>query len=108
MEMHMKTTSMHKIVQAGNLFSREARSKRRLGRALQAWPSADALAFDLSEQGIERDISTLNRYRAGQTTPPAWLYELLMEMAVAQTRNQITALQARLKEIGRTKCGQAE
>lgn len=82
-----------------NPFSSEARYKRRLTRALQAWPSADALAADMAEEGVERDVSTWIRYRSGSRMPPAWLCERLFEKSVEQTRNQIRALQQRLKVI---------
>lgn len=95
----MKKTVRHKIM-PDHPFTAERRYKRRLGRALQAWPSADALAYDMSLEGVERDISTWIRYRAGTRTPPAWLCELLFKKSIEQTRQQIRALEQRLEAIG--------
>ena len=85
-----------------NYFSREASYKRRLVRALTAWPTAEALAIDMAlrEEPIERDERTWARYRSGQTTPEPWLCEILFEMSVEQTRQQIRALEQRLEAIG--------
>ena len=66
------------IMPAAFLNITEARYKRRLVRALQAWPSADALAADMFESGIDRNISTWIRYRNGKRMPPPWLCEFLL------------------------------
>ena len=81
------------------LFNGRRAYERRLCRALQAWPSADALAAEMSEQGIERAISTWIRYRSGKQMPPAWLCEILMQRSIIQTRAQIKALEQRLEAI---------
>jgi monoamine oxidase len=83
-----------------NPLSMEARDKRRFRRALQAWPSAEALQIDLEEREIYRDISTCVRWRSGSRPRQHWLHELLLEMAVEQTRQQIRALEQRLEAIG--------
>ena len=77
----------------------EARYKRRFVRAMQAWPSADALAADMAEAGINRNISTWIRYRNGNRTPPPWLCELLLTRSIEQTKQQISALEMRLEAI---------
>ena len=86
----------------------EARYKRRLCRALQAWPSGEALAIDLSEMGIERSTRICNAYRAGTSMPPAWLCERLLTMSIITTRQQIRALEQRLEELGAVSCEQGE
>lgn len=85
-----------------NPVSYEARYKRRFYRALQAWNDADSLAADLAEKhNIIRDERTCQRWRAGSNMPrEQWLCDLLMEMAVEQTRHQIRALEQRLTAIG--------
>lgn len=96
----MTIPTMSKIGHMQNPLGREARYKRRLARALKAWPSGEALSFDLAERGIERDARTCNRYRSGTSCPPPWLHDLLLEMSVEQTRQQIRALEQRLEFIG--------
>lgn len=74
--------------------------QRKLARACAAaWPSGDAMAFDLAEQGIEVTPRTCNRWRSGQTNPSDAVGQVIRRLIIKQSEQQIEAARARIAAL---------